>query len=119
MFVSRLHVPIICNIANFGRKKEKKYTWKQQIFIWYTNMRGGICFILALDLEHNAHYRHIFRQMVLSSVLVMVMVSVLVLGVGCHNILKYFDLMIDPDKIQLDLEDVEEKGGKWRAFNDK
>jgi NhaP-type Na+/H+ or K+/H+ antiporter len=98
LFISRLHVFPIINVANLCRAE--KITFPQQVFIWYGGLRGGICFILALGLGMNPNYRQEFRDLVLGSTVVIVFISVLVLGIGCGLMVNFLGLVKRTDDVE-------------------
>jgi solute carrier family 9 (sodium/hydrogen exchanger), member 8 len=66
MLVSRIHVFILVPICNLW-KGESKISMKQMVFIWYAGLRGGVCFVLGLDLLEDENYSKEFRRSVLVS----------------------------------------------------
>ncbi|KAI9144793.1 Sodium/hydrogen exchanger family-domain-containing protein [Paraphysoderma sedebokerense] len=79
MLFSRAHVFPISIVANFSRK-DNPITFKEQLFIWYAGLRGGIAFILAIQTTEDPNFSPEFKRILLGTVLIIVFLTIIVLG---------------------------------------
>lgn len=83
MLISRIHVFILIPICNLW-KGESRISAKQMFFIWYAGLRGGVCFVLGLDLLENDDYSKEFRRCVLVSLNFSIVFMKLLLTHSCY-----------------------------------
>lgn len=94
-------------LANLGRKKSKKITWRMQIMLVFAGLRGAIAFALALNFRGSS------RNVIVTSTLAVVLFSTFVLGSLTAPMVKFLKLQKSPSESEttvplLSLDEKEE-----------
>jgi sodium/hydrogen exchanger 8 len=111
VLLSRVHVFAVSAAANYFPwfKPSRYIPFKQQIFLWYANLRGGIAFVLALQVEESEKIwpEGEFREIVLGTTLALVFITVELGGAGTPVMISLLGLLVEEDDSP-DFEETED-----------
>ena len=96
VLVGRSHVFPICHLANKIRPQESRITRNEQIFLWYSGLRGTICFVIAIQLFDNPYYSLEFRKIMIATTLSVILFTLMILGIGTPLVIKFLGLRNRP-----------------------
>ncbi|KAI9027032.1 Sodium/hydrogen exchanger family-domain-containing protein [Hyaloraphidium curvatum] len=84
-----LLVPL-CNLTKV--RKEDRFGWRGILFLIYAGLRGGIAFVLSLELGENAYLPLAYRQLCVGTTLVIIFISVVFVGGGTERVMKVLEV---------------------------
>ncbi|RKP16375.1 Sodium/hydrogen exchanger, partial [Rozella allomycis CSF55] len=111
ILIARCHVFIIATIANVFRSKQKRMPMNQQGFLWYCGLRGGICFVMALQLTENDNYRPEYTKVILGTTLMTVFTTIIFFGAWTVSLLDILKLKLTEEQVRQADAKVEETIG--------
>ncbi|KAI9024218.1 Sodium/hydrogen exchanger family-domain-containing protein [Hyaloraphidium curvatum] len=89
-------VVLFVPLSNLFRKKGHRFNWKSQVFMWYAGLRGGVAFLLALELSESEQFSESFRMLALGSTIIVIFMSVLLWGGGTARAISLLGLNYAP-----------------------
>jgi sodium/hydrogen exchanger 3 len=82
-------VSILIPICNLTRKrKEDRFSWREIIFVAYAGLRGGVAFVLTLELSELTQLPSYYRALCLGTTLFIIFISVVFIGGGTARTMK-------------------------------
>lgn len=100
----------ICNLTR--RRSEDMFNWREMAFMIYAGLRGGIAFVLTLELRETEYLPEYYRQLCLGTTLVLIFISVVFIGGGTARTMKILKVEYEPpEEDRKEFEDTLAKGG--------
>lgn len=82
-------VAVLIPLCNLSRKSpEDRFGWREIVFVAYSGLRGGVAFVLTLDLSENPTLPTYYRALCLGTTLMVIFISVVFVGGGTARTMK-------------------------------
>lgn len=92
-------VAILVPLVNLTRKRgEDMFGWREMVFFVFAGLRGGIAFVLTLELRENMMLPEYFRQLSLGTTLMICFISVVFIGGGTARVMKLLGIEYKPEE---------------------
>lgn len=94
IMVARLHVFVILPMTNLW-KRASRTRFKHMLLVFLSGLRGGIAFVMAVDLGENYYYASGFKESTMGTVLILILLTTLIMGGVAPVLIKVLGLEAD------------------------
>jgi len=118
--VARLFtVSILIPLCNPTRKrKEDRFTWREILFVAYSGLRGGVAFVLTLELSETTALPTYYRALCLGTTLFIVFISVVFVGGATARTMKILKVKYHPSVAPIEVLDRTLQRSNSMAFQE-